>query len=203
MSDLRVALTFDAEHPSRAGNSPGTDAAILDALSDAGVAATFFLQGRWTSAHPDVARRIVGDGHLVGSHSHYHAPMTLLSTEGIAIDVREAQSRIMDVTGRDPRPWFRCPFGDGSDTPGVLSALDAAGYHDVGWNVDSNDWCAPTPDDVRAAVVGPALAAASPAVALFHTWPSATAAALPSIIEQLRAEGASFVTAADVVEGRA
>ena len=91
MSDRQVALTFDAEHPSRAGNHPGTEEAILETLAGAEVRATFFLQGRWTSAYPGMAGRMAGDGHLIGNHSHFHAPMPLLSPAGIRIDLDEAE----------------------------------------------------------------------------------------------------------------
>ena len=58
MNELQVALTFDAEHPSRSGTDPGTADAILDALAEAQVRGTFFIQGRWASAFPRLARRI-------------------------------------------------------------------------------------------------------------------------------------------------
>ena len=128
MSELRVALTFDAEHPSRSGADPDAPSRILDALGEAGVRAAFFVQGRWASAHPALARRIADDGHLVGNHSNYHAPMTLLSSVGFRTDVREAERRIVRVAGVDPRPWFRCPFGDGADRPEVRAALAELGY---------------------------------------------------------------------------
>ena len=69
MSELRVALTFDAEHPSRAGQSTDAPHRILDVLHRTGVRGTFFLQGRWATAFPATARRIAEDGHLVGNIS--------------------------------------------------------------------------------------------------------------------------------------
>jgi peptidoglycan/xylan/chitin deacetylase (PgdA/CDA1 family) len=196
---MRVALTFDAEHPSRAGHGAGTEEALLDTLAGAGLKGTFFLQGRWASAYPAIARRIAAEGHLIGNHSHYHAPMPLLSPEGIRVDVEEAERRITDVTGRDPKPWFRCPFGDGADRSDILAALEAIGYRDVAWNVDSNDWSEDsTAPKVKEAVVSATLGTRGTSTVLFHTWSAATAAALPSIIEELGSRGASFVTAAEV-----
>src|SRR5437870_1186991 len=105
MSERRVALTFDAEHPSRAGTEAGTVEAILETLAEGQVEGTFFIQGRWASAYPLLARRIATEGHLIGNHSHYHAPMPLLSPHGIQIDIRESERRITDITGIDPKPW--------------------------------------------------------------------------------------------------
>ena len=132
MSDRRVALTFDAEHPSRKKCPPGNDRAILDVLAGSGIRATFFLQGRWATAYPETAGRIVRDGHLVGNHSDYHAPMHLLSDAGIECDVREAEERIRAVAGVNPRPWFRCPFGEMGTDDRVASALRSLGYRRVG-----------------------------------------------------------------------
>jgi peptidoglycan/xylan/chitin deacetylase (PgdA/CDA1 family) len=194
-----VALTFDAEHPSRTGADSGSPARILDALADAGVVATFFVQGRWASAFPDLARRIAGDGHLIGNHSNYHAPMTLLSAEGMRTDLREAERRVADATGADPRPWFRCPFGDGEDDAGVRDAVGALGYRIVGWNLDSGDWRdASAPDVVARTVVEGATSNGAPVVVLFHTWPSATADALPEVLARLADRGAELVTVAEV-----
>jgi peptidoglycan-N-acetylglucosamine deacetylase len=201
MSGLRIALTFDAEHPSRSGNAPGTDEAILDALAEAKVRATFFVQGRWASAYPGIVQRIAAEGHLVGNHSHYHAPMPLLSDDGIRIDLAESERRIGEVAGVDPKPWFRCPFGDGSDQPSIQAALSTLGYRNVDWNVDSEDWCEDrSPTDVRSSVVDGAAAGGEPAVVLFHTWAGATAGALPTIISELRARGGSFITVAEAID---
>ena len=202
MTDLRVALTFDAEHPSRERNAQGADRAILDALAAADIRATFFVQGRWATAHPYLARRIRADGHLVGSHSHWHAPLTLLTQEGMRADVAQAERRILETMGVDPRPWFRCPFGDGADRPEVLEILEAMGYRNVHWNVDTEDWCERrSPADVHGAAVEGARTAGACAVLLFHTWSAQTAEELPRIIEELRADGARFDTAGEVSVG--
>jgi len=196
-----VALTFDAEHPSRAANDPDAPEAILDALGAADVRGTFFVQGRWASAYPDVARRMASDGHLIGNHSHYHARLSLLSPAGVRADVEAAGRRITEVTGVDPKPWFRCPFGDGAERPEVREALRALGYRNVDWNVDSGDWCdGASPEGVRATVVDGAQGIEDGSVmVLFHTWTGATARSLPAILADLRSDGASFVTAAEVL----
>ncbi len=189
MSDARVALTFDAEH----WDAPSTPAAqdrILDALEAAGVRAAFFIQGRWARAYPAVARRIADAGHLVGSHSHHHAPMSLLTDDGIRRDLEEAEQAIAETAGVDPRPWFRCPFGDGHDDPRVVGALERAGYRDQHWDVDPCDWRPDnSPERVRQEVLDGARAHGDGAVVLLHTWPPATGEALPAILHQLAAGG--------------
>jgi len=199
VSELRVALTFDAEHPSRTPSRADGADRILDALGRAGATATFFVQGRWATAYPETARRIAAEGHQIGNHSNYHAPMTLLSPEGIRADVKEAERRIVDVTGIDPRPWFRCPFGDGADRRDILSALHAAGYTNAGWEVDSADWePGSMPEHVTGRILGGLGGGVGSSVVLFHTWPASTTVALPAILDRLRDGGASFVTIQEV-----
>jgi peptidoglycan/xylan/chitin deacetylase (PgdA/CDA1 family) len=190
----RVALTFDAEHPDRPLCPPGNAERILDTLAGAGARATFFMQGRWAESQPAAARRIADEGHLVGHHSKFHARMTLLTDDGIRADVTEAEEAIREITGADPRPWFRCPFGDGHDDPRVVSALRALGYRDVSWHVELADW---EPDRTAAAIekdaVDGALDHGDGAVILLHTWPGPTSDALLAILEGIAAGGARFV----------
>lgn len=191
----RAALTFDAEHPDRPRCPPGNVERVLDALRTAGVRATFFVQGRWARSQPDAARRIVAEGHLVGSHSNYHVRMPYLSDDGLRADVTEAEEAIRQVCGIDPRPWFRCPFGEGHDDPRVIGALEDLGYRNVHWHVELEDW---EPwrraEDVARDALGAASAHGDGAIVLLHTWPAASAEALPAIIEGLIATGSNLVT---------
>jgi peptidoglycan-N-acetylglucosamine deacetylase len=186
----RVALTFDAEH----GDHPTRARAQLElvaGLRRAGVAATFFVQGAWAQAFPRLARRIAADGHLIGSHSHWHAPLDLLTDAGIQRDLEDAEAAIRRATGDDPRPWFRCPYGAGAEDARVGEALERRGYRHRHWDVDPEDWRpGRTPGEVADDVVAGAVEHGDGAVVLLHTWPAATAAALPAIMEGLRAAGA-------------
>jgi peptidoglycan/xylan/chitin deacetylase (PgdA/CDA1 family) len=196
---VRVALTFDAEHPDRPRCPPDAPGRILDILEREGVRGTFFLQGRWARAYPQLARRIPGDGHLVGNHSLFHARLSLLSDEGLAFDVAESHRWIREATGVDPRPRFRCPWGDGAHDPRVTAALDRSGYRHVGWDVVAEDWEeSRAAGEVEAEVIDAALRAGDGAIVLMHTWPASAAEALPGILEGLRDRGARFVAVDDL-----
>ena len=190
---FRAALTFDAEHPDRA-STPGAQERVLDVLDRLGARATFFVQGRWAEAYPDTAARIAKAGHLIGNHSHYHARMPQLNSKGLAWDIKTAEENIIAITGVDPRPWFRNPFGAGSDDPRVLKAIDRAGYVHVGWSVEAFDW-EPDPPvrELVDTIVAGMLLARDESVALLHTWPKRVEKALPDIIKQLRDAGAQLV----------
>ena len=189
-----VALTFDAEHPDRSWCPPGAAERILDVLAGAGIRATFFIQGRWAEAYPGSARRIADEGHLVGNHSHHHARMPLLLDRGLREDVDTARGAIIQATGRDPRPWFRCPWGTGADDPRVLAALAAAGYRHVGWHVEVEDW-EPTraPHAIAADAIDGVRRHGDGTVLLLHTWPGGTVEALQRVLDDLP-DGTAFIT---------
>jgi peptidoglycan/xylan/chitin deacetylase (PgdA/CDA1 family) len=189
---FRVALTFDAEHPDRP-SAPGVQERLLDTLDRHRARASFFVQGRWAEAYPQTARRIVDGGHLVGNHSHYHARMPLLSARGLRSDIAAAREAIIESTGVDPRPWFRCPFGAGVDDPRVQAFVREAGYRHVGWHVAGIDWpFERTGAQVEDAVVRGAVAHGDGCVVLLHTWPDRTEHALDGIIRRVRDAGGDF-----------
>ncbi|MGZ8622623.1 MAG: polysaccharide deacetylase family protein [Actinomycetota bacterium] len=193
-SPLRVALTFDAEHPDRPWCPPGNAERILDVLRSNGVRATFFVQGRWAQSQPAAALRIADDGHLIGHHSHYHARMPLLSDDGLDEDLSDGHAAIVAATGSDPRPWFRCPFGAGHDDPRVLARIEAAGYRDVHWDVELEDWEAHrTGEAIAADCLDGVRDHGDGAVVLLHTWPGGTGDAVGPIVAGLRELDAHFV----------
>ena len=202
VTQIRIALTFDAEHPDRPRCRPGVQDELLDVLDRLAVRATFFIQGRWAEAYPATARRIGEAAHLVGSHSFYHARLPLLTDDGLRTDIRAARAAIEEAVGIAPEPWFRCPFGDGYDDPRVLAVIGSEGYRNVHWDVEADDW---EPDRTGAGIASEAaadaLAHGDGAVILLHTWPEPTLDGLPGLIGRLRDAGASLVTIADLPEG--
>jgi peptidoglycan/xylan/chitin deacetylase (PgdA/CDA1 family) len=189
----RVALTFDIEHPDRP-TIAGTTERLLDTLDSFDVVATLFVQGRWAEAYPETARRIGASDHLVGSHSHYHVRMPLLTDAGIGEDLHDAEAAIRELAGAETRPWFRCPFGAGADDPRVLAAIATAGYRHVGWDVDGEDWqIGRTETALESEIVDGATRHGDGAIVLLHGWPSPTPGALPGIVTRLRDAGALFV----------
>lgn len=189
----RIALTIDTEHPDHPA-APGNLERQLEQLAERGARATFFVQGRWAASNPALARRIVADGHLVGNHSKSHAPMDMLTDEGIASSLSEAEQMIEESSGVSPRPWFRCPYGDGADDPRVLGAIERAGYRHVGWDIDTTDWePGRTPADMIVTVLDGLRTHGDGAVVLMHSWPDVTAAVIGDVVDHLRQEGANLV----------
>ena len=117
----------------------------------------------------------------------------VLNGDGLATDVRSAEEVIRSVTGHDPRPWFRAPFGSGADRADLVDALQGLGYRHIGWHIESNEWePGRTADQIHRSVVDGALAHGDGAIALLHTWPRPVAPALPRILADLGAQGAAL-----------
>jgi peptidoglycan-N-acetylglucosamine deacetylase len=99
-----VALTFDD------GPDEEFTPQVLDVLAAHRVRATFFLVGRRARNHPELVRRIVSDGHAVGSHTWSHPrPWTIGGLETLR-EYRAGRRAIEDLAGRDV-PLFRPPKG--------------------------------------------------------------------------------------------
>jgi peptidoglycan/xylan/chitin deacetylase (PgdA/CDA1 family) len=196
---MRIALTFDAEHPDRPHCPPGVAERIITTLRKARVQATFFLQGRWVEAYPHIARDMAGGGHRIASHSFYHARLAMLSDEGLIRDIGAAEQVIEAVTGVDPKPWFRCPWGESGSDARILRVLADLGYRHVGWHVRAGEWeIDRTPREVEDAVVSGVLSVGENAIILLHAWPVSVPATLPAIIRRLREAGGEFVTLDDL-----
>lgn len=101
----RVALTFDD------GPDPEVTPKILDLLRHHKAKATFFVIGRHVELYPDLARRIVAEGHELGNHTHAHPRLfNLKLTRGMQREIERAAAIIQHVTGVRPT-LFRPPVG--------------------------------------------------------------------------------------------
>jgi|GEM_PF-229621 len=185
-----VALTFD--------DAPDDvfTPMVLDVLKREGVKATFFCVGNRIEKHPDVMRRIVAEGHVVGNHSYSHANLPKLSDEKFREEIRKTDRLIRQFTGYTPS-FVRAPYGNISEEQ--IKWLASQKRKIVGWNVDSLDWKSLSREEVATNI----LAHVKPgAIILQHSAGgtgedlTGTVEALPEVIGKLRADGVEFVTVA-------
>ncbi len=195
----KVALTFDD------GPSPTTTPQILAILADKGVHATFFDTGIAASKHPDLVRAEVDGGHVIGNHSWSHPQFTKLTDAAIADQINRTSQVITQASGR-PVCYVRPPYGD---VNGRVNRLIASlGYSQAMWNVDTLDWKRPGVDKIAAAAVAypdnkmPIVLmhagkadgyGGAPADGTVSPDRTQTVAALPMIIDTLKARGYTFV----------
>ncbi len=192
-----VALTFDA------GSGNEGVAAILRTLDAEHVPGSFFLTGRFVDAFPASARAIAAR-YPVGNHTYTHPDLTTLSSSSIRSEIRTAAARITAVTGQDPRPWFRFPFG--AVDARTISVVNSECYVPFRWTVDTLGWEGTSGGQSVASVVSRVVSAARPGeIVLMHVGAHPTdhstldADALPGVITELRARGYSFVTLSEVI----
>jgi peptidoglycan/xylan/chitin deacetylase (PgdA/CDA1 family) len=126
-----VLLTFD-DGPHRRVTPQ-----VLDRLREYGVRAVFFVVGRRIEQAPELLRRIVTEGHVIGNHSFRHERVQPLDFLGYRRDLLRCQALIERHSGTRPR-LFRPPFGQLS--PASLAAPPSLGLRTVGWSLDSDDW---------------------------------------------------------------
>jgi len=188
-----VALTLDA-----GANADGLKS-ILGTLSEDRVPATFFLTGDFTKSFPAQARAIVAAGYRVGDHSMTHPYFTKLTDAQMRDQVLNAQREIISVTGADPWPWFRFPYGDRNAH--TISVVNSVGFVPVGWTVDTLGWEGTSGGITVQKIVNRVLANLKPGeIVLMHCGSNPTdhstldADALPAVISDLKARGYSFVT---------
>ncbi len=191
LADHEVVLTFDD------GPLPGTTPAVLDALAQECVQATFFLIGRNSAASPALVRREVADGHTVGHHTFSHPSLTLRGLtdaaaradidRGFAADDRAAYGS----AGTEPRvPFFRFPgFGD---TKPLLDWLGGRNITPFGADLWASDWLEMTPD-AELALVMRRLQQERRGILLLHDSRPATAAMLPDLLAALKKGGYKVV----------
>lgn len=125
-----VALTFDD------GPHPEITPRLLDVLDRRGARATFFLVGERVLRWPELAARIAGSGHAVGSHGFAHRRDWWRSTKALGDDLDRAEQAIGESLA-EPK-LFRPPFGVLSPT--WYLAARRRGYTCVLWSVASHDW---------------------------------------------------------------
>ncbi len=195
-----VALTFDA------GANADAIRSILATLWTKGVPATFFLTGQWVRAFPAHANEVAVGGFVVGNHTDTHPELTTLSDAEVRAQVLNAQRSILLTNGTETRPFFRFPFGDVDSR--VLGIVNDLGYVGVRWTVDSLGWQGTSGGQTVQKVVDRVLAALQPGeIVLMHVGSHPTdgsmldAAALPQIIDAIRARGYTFVTMSALTGG--
>jgi peptidoglycan/xylan/chitin deacetylase (PgdA/CDA1 family)/glycosyltransferase involved in cell wall biosynthesis len=194
----RISLTFD-DGP----NEPYTSQ-VLTILEQYSIKATFFVIGQNARRHPEICRRIVTAGNVIGNHSYHHyKSLCLRRGKAVARDVELAHQAIYESTGFEPR-LFRPPYG--FRTPWLMRTVHHLGYMVVTWDDMTGDWKAnKSGEEIGQTIVQRAKPGS---VIVLHdgrdSKPSYDRSqmlqALPFVIETLRERGFDFVTIPELLE---
>jgi peptidoglycan/xylan/chitin deacetylase (PgdA/CDA1 family) len=184
-----IALTFD-DGPWRSSTDK-----ILSALKRYDADATFFMLGSQVNGQSARAKAVVAAGNEVGVHSWNHANMPRRSRGINAADLKRTKAAIAKATGVTP-VWFRPPYG--STSTALRRTATSVGLRQVIWTADTLDWKYRNANSITSRALK---GSRSGAVVLMHDGGgrrSATVAAVPRILNTLRARGYDFVTVSEL-----
>jgi peptidoglycan/xylan/chitin deacetylase (PgdA/CDA1 family) len=141
-----VALTFD-DGPHGA-NTPR----LLDMLKQRKVKATFFVVGQCVAEYPEIAKRIVEEGHEIANHSWSHPQLTRLGEGTVSEQLGKTHDVVKQTTGVT-MTLLRPPYG--AFTPNQAAwAYRRWGYRNILWDVDTLDWKIRNASHVQSYILG-------------------------------------------------
>jgi peptidoglycan/xylan/chitin deacetylase (PgdA/CDA1 family) len=126
-----VALTFDD------GPDPRLTPRVLDVLRERQVSATFLLVAQRVREHPELARRVVAEGHEVGLHGDSHVDLRGVPLVEQYRALQRGRRDVEEVLGVPVR-WFRAPYG--KQEPETLLACRALRLRPLMWSTSGHDW---------------------------------------------------------------
>lgn len=177
-------LTFDN------GYENGFTAPILDILKEKKVPATFFVTGHYIQDQPDLIKRMVSEGHIIGNHSWSHPDMTTMSNAQIKNELAKVKKGVKEITGKDAMHYLRPPRGIFNDR--VLKVSYDEGYISVFWSLAYKDWEVNKQRGAEYAYQQVMKQIHPGSIMLIHSVSSDNAGALARIIDDARAKGYEF-----------
>src|SRR6202790_524953 len=189
LRDKEVVLTFDD------GPWPGNTNAVLNALADECLRATFFEIGKHATWHPEITKQVIEAGMTVGTHTWSHKD---LARNPYAKDLEQAEQEIemgnsavhMAAARARLARFFRSP--DLQHPPQLLSYLGERNIAIFSTDIDSRDFKMHKPDEVIKSVISQ-LEKRGKGIILMHDFQKNTAEALPELVRQLKAGGYKVV----------
>jgi peptidoglycan/xylan/chitin deacetylase (PgdA/CDA1 family) len=205
-----VALTFDLCE--RADEVAGYDRGVINALRDKKVKATFYAGGKWMQSHPEQTMQLMADKNFeIGNHGWTHGNLRVLQGEKMRQQIVWTQAEYESIRGvlqdkatsagldalmaRVPRQPATLRFPFGTCSPESLQTTNALGLSAIQWDVVSGD---PAITVQPSQIVNETRAGS---IVIFHAngRGRGTAAALPRIVDDLRAKGFEFVTVSELL----
>ena len=188
-----VALTFDdGPHPESAN-------LILDILKEKGIKATFFLVGKRIKEHPEIVRRMIAEGHVVGNHTQDHLRLVDLKPAQIETELENCEKNFERAVPGHRMELFRPP-GMRFNAE-VVKLAGERGCTMVGWSEAAQDFIStshrhPDPNLVRTHIVEQV---ENGSIILLHDIPT-TAQVLSSALDEIAQKGYRFVTVPQMLD---
>jgi len=182
-----IVLTFDD------GPWLNTTRAVLQALAAHCTKATFFTIGKHAIYYPEILKEVVAAGHTIGTHtwSHKNLRDKKMTPDGAKEEIEKGISAVKMAMGSGaPAPFFRFPALQ--DPPDYVKYLGSRNIAIFSMDLDSFDFKIRTNDGVIKSVMTK-LEKKGKGIVLMHDFQKHTAAALPELLNQLKAKGYKVV----------
>lgn len=189
-----IYLTFDE------GYENGYTAQILDILKANDVQAAFFVTVPYIEQEPELIKRMVEEGHVVGNHSDTHPNMSTLSEADMAAEINNCNAAFEALTGRPIDPFFRPPAGEYSIRS--LTQTQALGYKTIFWSLAYQDWDVNNQPGKDAAYHSAVDYVHNGAIVLLHAVSQSNTEALDEVLKTLKAEGYEFKSLYDLPDAQ-
>lgn len=188
LAEHEVVLTFDD------GPWPGNTAAVIKALTDQCVKATFFEIGEHATWHPEISKIVAEAGMTIGSHTWSHKDLArnpyASNIELAKQEIEMGVSAVHKAVGGPIAPFFRFP--DLQQPPELLAYLGSRNISTFSTDLDSFDFKMRRPEQVIKSVMTK-LEKRGKGIVLMHDFQHATAEAMPELLRQLKAAGFKIV----------
>lgn len=180
----KIALTFDD------GPHPYYTEELLDGLKERGVKVTFFVTGEHAELHPEIIKRMSEEGHLIGNHTYSHIQLKDSNRDAFKAELVKTNEIISDITGVEVQ-YVRPPYGTWDKK--FETELN---MFPVLWTVDPLDWCSTNVACITDKVVSKV---EENDIILMHDYYESTVTAALQVVDELMAEGYTFVTVEEIL----
>ena len=188
-----IYLTFDC------GYENGYTEPILDSLKKHNAPAAFFVVGNMIETAPDIVRRMVNEGHIVGNHTYHHPDMSAIQDPAAFKQELDALAELyQETTGEEMPLFYRPPQGKYSVEN--LKQAQALGYKTILWSLAYVDWYVDDQPTAQQAYDKLLPRIHDGAIVLLHSTSQTNAEILDELLTHWEEMGYSFASLEDLPE---
>ncbi len=181
--DKKICLTFDE------GYENGYTPQILDTLKQKKIKAIFFVTYDFASQNPDLVKRMIDEGHIVGNHSYHHYSMDEVSDDVAKEEVTYLHEYVKDKFNYT-MSYFRFPKGEFSERS--LQIVKKLNYTSVFWSFAYADWDPDNQTEENQAFTHICESTHPGAILLLHAVSKTNADILGKVIDDIQKQGYTF-----------
>lgn len=182
-----VSFIFTCGWEYSSGGRPNTEK-VLDILKQKGVKAAFFVTHEYASHNPGIVRRIINEGHILGSHGYAH-PDNGISSLSVAAQIEDTMrmhNYIRDTFGYEMRAYN---FSSSYWSDSSMALISGMGYQICFYSINYRDWLVNQQLPVSQAYAHLVNSMHPGTIYMLHTVSDTNVAILGSVIDEARRRG--------------